>query len=466
MPKELLQNSKGFSIIEIVVAAAIFVLLATGLTSAWVYGLRSNISGGNRTRALFLAEEGMEAARSIKDGSFANLVDGTHGLSLSGGKWIFNGVSDVTENVTRTVFISTIDAQTKFVSTTVTWQERKEPSKVFSLAEYITDWSKRTVGNWANPILYGEYNASRNTDGSHIVYKGDYAYLVRNGATPNFLVYNLTAPSAPTAVTNLTLVGNINGMVVDGNYLYLTSSDNNAELIILDISNPATPILLTTYDMSGNLDAYGVYISSGNAFVSRAVGVDKEFIVLDISNPAAPTVIGSVDTVSLARDIVVIGNYAYLSTTNVNLEVNVINLTNITAPVLLSGFNISGNNVGNTIVGFDTTIFVGLSTGKISIINISNPNILLELSSYTVGAGRSAVNDLQLGIDNTHLFTGTSNSSMEFHVIDVINLNSPAALGLLNLTGNLFGISYDPDKDLIYAASSDNSRELVVIAPQ
>ena len=112
MKKEYLTIKKhGFSIVEAILSMAIFMLITTALIGIIIYGKQSTSVAGERARAIFLAEEGLEAVRNIKNEDFTNLIDGTYGLNASTGEWEFSGTSDSTENFfTREIIISTIDS--------------------------------------------------------------------------------------------------------------------------------------------------------------------------------------------------------------------------------------------------------------------------------------------------------------------------------------------------------------------
>src|SRR3990167_512120 len=80
-------TQKGFSTIEVLLASTILVLIVTAFMGAYIYGSESTALAGQRVRAVFLAEEGLEASRNIRDENFSNLTDGTKGLSISGNQW-------------------------------------------------------------------------------------------------------------------------------------------------------------------------------------------------------------------------------------------------------------------------------------------------------------------------------------------------------------------------------------------
>src|SRR3989338_4019288 len=89
-----LSTSNGFSVIEVILAAAIFMIFATGAVGVVLQGLSSNRQGGEQTVANQYAAEGLEAVRSIKNQGFSNLVNSTGtGIIRSGSNvWAFGGV--------------------------------------------------------------------------------------------------------------------------------------------------------------------------------------------------------------------------------------------------------------------------------------------------------------------------------------------------------------------------------------
>lgn len=134
-------NSKGFSTIEALLASSILVLIVTAFMGAYVYGSESTALAGQRARATFLAEEGLEASRNIRDDSSSNLVDGTKGLAISASHWTYSGTSDTTDSFyTRQVTISSAGTNRKQVACTVTWQANAQRTGSVSLTTYLNSW--------------------------------------------------------------------------------------------------------------------------------------------------------------------------------------------------------------------------------------------------------------------------------------------------------------------------------------
>lgn len=136
--KLLKQN--GFSTIEALLSSSILVLIVTAFMGAYIYGSESTTLAGQRDRAAFLAEEGLEASRNIRDENFSNLTNGTYGLTTTGNHWNLSGSSDTTDIFTRSITISTVDVNRKQIVSTVTWQQNPQRTGSVSLTSYLTNW--------------------------------------------------------------------------------------------------------------------------------------------------------------------------------------------------------------------------------------------------------------------------------------------------------------------------------------
>lgn len=135
-------SQQGFSLVEIILSASLFGIIATALVGAVIYGRESAAVSGERARAIFLTEEGLEAVRNIRDADFANLTDGEHGLAISGSNWIFSGTSDNTGIFTRQIAIISLDANRKKIVSTVSWRQTPQRNGSVSLTSYLTNWRR------------------------------------------------------------------------------------------------------------------------------------------------------------------------------------------------------------------------------------------------------------------------------------------------------------------------------------
>lgn len=135
------KNNRGFSLVEVMLSIALFALVAGAFTGAIIYGQQTAVLAGQQARAALVLEEGLEAARNIRDADFNNLQDGTFGLVVNNGAWEFSGSNDVTDIFTRTVEISpTASTSTKDILVTVTWQKGQQRTGELAASTRLGDW--------------------------------------------------------------------------------------------------------------------------------------------------------------------------------------------------------------------------------------------------------------------------------------------------------------------------------------
>lgn len=133
---------RGQSLIELIIASAIFLIIAGGISYVVLTSFFLNRDARERIQALFIAEEGIEAARSIRDNNWNNLGEGDHGVGISGGRWIFFGTNDVIQNkFTRVVNVTLLIANKKKVTSRVTWTFRGSETRTVELVTYLTNWN-------------------------------------------------------------------------------------------------------------------------------------------------------------------------------------------------------------------------------------------------------------------------------------------------------------------------------------
>lgn len=136
------KTTLAFSQVEILLAIALYGLLVTGVLGVLAVAQRNTSVTGERTRAVALAEEGLEVVANLRNASFSNLANGTYGLALSGNQWTLSGSSDTSGIFTRQITISTVDANRKQVTSTVTWQQDPQRTGTVSLVSYLSNWRR------------------------------------------------------------------------------------------------------------------------------------------------------------------------------------------------------------------------------------------------------------------------------------------------------------------------------------
>lgn len=454
-------RSRGFSLVEVILASALFAILLTALVGGYLYGQESTVLAGNRVRATLLAEEGLEAARNIRDSQFTdNLTVGTFGLATTTNIWNLSGVSDTEDIFTRQVSIESIDTKRKKVTSTVTWQQNPQRVGSTTLITYLTHW----MSDWRGPRQESSLNIAGTNDGLKIQVQGNYVYIVRSDGTPDFIIVDVSDHANPVLVGSLALPDVPMNIAVLGNYAYVASQSNTQELQIIDISNPAAPVQVGSYNAVGTVNAEGVYVVGTRVYLVKDVdGGSNEFAIVNVAVPAAPVLLGSLNLGVTAYGVYATGTYAYVATDSNTQELMVVNVANPAAPALAGpGYNAAGTTNAITISGVGSTVFLGQGA-NIRLINITNPLLPTLISTF---AAANTVNDIagNFGRDNAYVYYVTVNSTAEFGVFDISTPATPTLVGSLNLT-TLNGVAYSTTTDRAYVVGIDNATEFRIIMP-
>lgn len=464
-----LNRQAGFSIVEALLAATVLAALATVVVGAMVYGRAATAGSGDRLRAIFLAEEGIEATRNIGGAAFANLVNGSYGLTQSGSPlvWAFLGAgsSDTSSIYTRQVNIATVDTNRRTVTSTVTWPQSGSTTGTTSIVTRMTNW-RANIEQWSAGIVTGSINVTGTNNAVKTATTGNYAYTVLNAASNNFNVVNISNPAAPTNTATVTIAGTPTNIFINGNYAYVTNNSDTAELQVINISNPASPSVVASVNMTGTGNGLGVYVNGTNAYVSRASDTTAnafELTIVNITNPLSPSVTGGYNNNINMNEVYVSGNYAYVATSNTGGEMLVVNVTNPASPTLAATYNASGTTTGLTVMGYNSTVFLGAGTNLIAI-NVTTPTSPATLGTFAAGG---TVNDVDKDITQTFAFIGTSSTTAEFRVVGITNPASMTAVRTVDVTGTastITGVGYNNSLDVVVGASASDTQEVLIFS--
>ncbi|MCK9393344.1 MAG: hypothetical protein WCX30_02140 [Candidatus Paceibacterota bacterium] len=131
--------NQGFIVVEALLAISILAMFFIALIGIIIFNRQGYENASNRQVAILLAEEGIEAARNIRDGDFALLIDGSYGLSDNEGRWSFDAGPDKVGIFTRSLVISSIEPNKKQIFSSVSWDNYGHQKSV-SLTSYLTNW--------------------------------------------------------------------------------------------------------------------------------------------------------------------------------------------------------------------------------------------------------------------------------------------------------------------------------------
>ncbi len=457
--KRIIQDHRGFSLVEVVLATALVGLFLSACSVGLVYGVRSTKEAGRKQQAMYFAEEGLVAVQNIRDAAYTDLVNGTWGLAITGNQWNLSGESDTNGLFTRAVTITESDAIKKQVTSTVTWADTSRKIQTISLVTYFSDWISASSSAWISGVFSGSIDLAGDQDLLKIDTVENYAYAIRDmSGSANFLIFDVSIPAAPTTVGSMTLNAVPSNIVVSGNYAYVSSANNSQELQIIDIAIPSMPTLAGSYNASGNADAKGVAISGSEAYLVREQGADKEFLVMNITTPSAPTLTGSLDLSGTGNEVAISEGYAYIASSLNAQELQVIDIVTPSAPVLIGGYDVGGSDIDALTVAVNGSIvYLGIES---SLYILNDAVHGAPVLSATLAQG-GTVNDITAGNGVEYLFIGTSFATGEFCIVDATTPSSPTFVNIVDLTGVSNGVAYNAALDIAVIANTDDAAELM-----
>jgi len=451
--------------VEVLLAGTVFALLVTALVGAYLYGEEATELSGNRARAVLLAEEGLEAARNIRDAAFSNLTDGTFGLSTTGNQWNLSGASDTSDIFTRQITISTIDSKRKSITSNVTWQQNVQRTGSVTLVSRLTNWLISNVGNWSVPAISANTDLTGNQNGFKIQVEGDYLYLIRSTNTANnFVVMNISAPDSPVLVSTANIIGTPTNLFVSGNFVYVTSADDTRELQIVDITTPSSPSNVGSYNAPGSGNANGVHVSGTTAYVVQTGSGSTEFSSINVASPASPVQLDTLELGATGNEVVVSGNHAFVASGSDSQEIQVVDITNPSVLSLAGSLNLPGTIDAETLTLAGTMLLVGQGT-NFRTVSIASPTAPTLLGSLSVSG---TINDIALAVAGKYVFIADQAGAQEFQVLDISTPSAPVLSAGIDITGGnpLFGVAYSSTYDRAYGAGQSDASEITIFAPQ
>jgi hypothetical protein len=157
----LLRCTAGQSLLEIVIAMALFALIACSLVGLTAGSYAGMLRGGEQLRAGLLADEAVEALRSIRESGWNNIVSSSVVLSRTGAGWtLSSGEAELLEDkFTRTIVLEDVcrdeqrnsaacpgaytDAHSKRATVTVAWTGVSGSVQDVTRTVFLTNWDSK-----------------------------------------------------------------------------------------------------------------------------------------------------------------------------------------------------------------------------------------------------------------------------------------------------------------------------------
>ena len=153
--KNFNKNIRGFTLIELILAITIFVIIASGVAVPIIGNHLNSMENQKNVQANAVLTETWEAVRSIRNRSWANMTNQTHGLRNTSGYWEFYGRNDKNNGFTRSIIVKsafrdgngdlvqeggTVDPDTKWVKVQISWEPTPYSVRMLEAESLLTNY--------------------------------------------------------------------------------------------------------------------------------------------------------------------------------------------------------------------------------------------------------------------------------------------------------------------------------------
>ncbi|MBT4384408.1 hypothetical protein HOD30_01525 [Candidatus Peregrinibacteria bacterium] len=491
-------SSSAFSLLEIILAVAIFGIFGATLLTTTIGVSSSTENSNDRLAARYLVQEAQEALRSMRDYDWDEIdldTSGTYGLDTASGFWELEaeGTSDVVGKFTRTVSLTKNSSVSYDAEITVIWNTVDGIAQTKTGTIRLTNWKAlffsvdsladfdegffnsilsvvpgsaqfdsvvEEISGWSSPTSTFE-NMSQ--DIYEIFIDDNLLYVATRStvAAAEFFVYDIkdvTDGGLPTDPLDSFEVGaHVYDFVIDQGYAYLATSGWD-ELVVVDVSDslnlvaaPASPIGLT-----GGRDAYAVDVKDDKLVIVRdSHGSTDEVWVYDIDVPGVTlTFDASYNSTRDVNDVEIYDGYAYMAT-----DVDIAELVILDVDTgAFTFFPISGNANAES-------VFID-EVNEILYLGREQSGGEDEFSAYDISSPTSPTLDgssnITKNVNDIYVFDGLAYLATDFdgteaHVVDLSDFSFEVITSVLG-TGRGEAIYYQGSH--IYLGGTDNSYEL------
>jgi len=503
-----LSFEKGQSLVELLVAIAFAAILLPALLTGFVSSREGKAQQNQRLLAMPLLREAQDATRVVREKNWSTFaVNGTFYPVISGNTWALAAGTETVNGFIRSIVISDVsplDPSTKKVVATVSWSTPR--TSMVSSTTYLTRYSGNTtfvqttttdfnggvkngttvtstsggevtlgpggLADWCQPQNALVSTLTLPKQGNVIAATQSAAFIGTGDGTSGvtFAKIAITDP-LPPATPSASLAGTYssgdktNGIFQEGSYVYLAADGSSSQVVILDISQlPYTKI--GWIDIPSAKPANGVFVTNNIAYVTS----DNKLYTYNVTNRtgAHTTPLGQISmwlgigAAPLAKQVIVVGSYAYVGTANTLFGLQRFKVTNNGATLKLVGVsNLTWQQASQGLFVNQTGLraYIAFNNGAgffpkgFFIIDTSLPdppvwwpfpNFYSIVGTYNVGS--TDPKGMTVVPGNKAIVVG-SGGTQQYQVVDIANESHPVSCGGLSISQGVTGIASVLEQD-------------------
>lgn len=510
-------KKNGYSLVEIIVALGIFSMVIFSTIQVFITSREAGGISANKTKALFLINDYFESLKNLRRENWNNLINGRYLVTTPSGTIVLvpttNGetIDDYTrfltiENAFRDTTGKLVDSggtqdpSTKKITVSVSWQGLHPAEIVQSsyLTRYLDNlsWGQTTEaefnqgtmnsvavvnnnggeiilgggghGDWCNPgpAIIAQLDLPKNgvslairaIEGRAFVGTGE------NASGVSLADINISNSSPPVPSIKGTVNGyKTNDVFIDGNFGYIGTDTNSKEFSIIDLTSYQE---IGYFDAPGPDDASGIYVLGNVGYLITGSTLYTINLSSKIGNRSLA--LGSVSLSGTGKKLMVVGNYAYVTTTASSRELIIIDVSNPSSLSIVGWADVDGNQGQDVFVnqtGTRAYLITQASTTQKEFFIIDT----LEKTGSRPIIGSYDTNGMNpTGVTvvtgNRAIVVGTSGE--EYQVVNIGSETNLTRCGGLNIDSGINGVVgiLEADGDAYsYIITSDTSSEFKII---
>lgn len=515
---------RAFSLVEILIAVAIFTLISSSITILAVDSLRSSQNNRLQFQAAAKIEETTNEIILKKSTNWLDILNNTdagpkHIEYAENSFNIIDGEStdgDITFNlVINSVFRDPLsgdittsggvaDINTREVVMTASWQDTIGKNQELSSIIYLTNWNTPTWlettqadfesgsmngtiatttgdgaveldldstvrGDWCLPqITLTEYNMERQGVPTSIVALPNHAYFAtgENASGPALEHVSISSTNPPDiqleqSYTNTNV--KVNDLFVEPNYVYLGTTNHSEEVQIIDAnSNPFQKI--GYYDTNTSKSVQAVTVNNNIGFVTYENKLDS--FNLSQRTGSRPQ-LDSITIASMGVDLAVSGNYLFVAEDSTSNQMQIIDISDPSNLSIVGSTTLNAQQATSIFANQDgTRVYLGTKSSS-----TQNEFFILDTTQKADNSPIVASMDTQgtslsdLSIINDYaILVGTN--GQEYQVVKLENETAPEKCGGLDNNYGIYGVQTVVDEfgnAWSYVLSGNANAELMVI---
>ncbi|QQG40540.1 MAG: hypothetical protein HYV37_03145 [Candidatus Levyibacteriota bacterium] len=495
---------KGQSLVELLLAIAFAGIIIPVLFTGFLTSRDGKAQEAKRLLAIPLLKEAQEAARMVREKDWNTFsVNGTYHPVVSGNTWSFIAGTESINDFNRNLVVSDgADSSIKKVVATVSWSTPRASSvaSTMYLSRYINNSVYiHTTANDFNAGTKTGVTVTNTSGGEVILGAGGNA----DWCAPNLSIAALDLPKSsaakaitavygeafagtgqdssgeslvdifvsnthpPAASINTTFDGyKTNDVFGEVGFAYIATDTNAKEVVIISTANkPFTEV--GYFNAPGSEDGKSIFVSGNTGYLVQG----NKLWNFDLSSKAGLRPAVDADGITLAGEgkaVYVVGNYAYVAIEDNSVQMQIIDISNLSNMVVVGQAIVNGED------GQD--IFVNSSATRAYLVtkSSSSQRELFIIDVSTKSGNRPIIGSYDTNGMNPKGVEAVTNNKVivvgenaeEYQVVNIQNETSPVRCGGLQINSGIFDSAsvIEPDGDAFaYIVTGDSSAELKII---